>query len=162
MQGVSNLHLPQWTMGVASNLTAQPPDMSSFSSTDRITFWPWKKEVMTILRHSGMPHKHWAEVLLQHVCPPALNKVTTTSRTSNNIDCIPGDLQYHYGDPRTAIATLTRCHIALGPIPDPVLYKKAALTLVKSHSQVLASSAALLNCADTPAAPTSIYSNQFW
>ena len=59
------------------------------------------------------------------------------------------------------MATLSRCHIALGPIPDPVIYKEAALSLAKSHSQVLASSVALLDCADTPGASTSVYSNKF-
>ena len=118
--------------------------MNSFSSTDGVTFWPWREEVLTILRHSGMPQERWAEVLLQHVSAPALNEGATTSK--DDIDCILSDLQYHYGDPHIAIATLSRCHIALGPIPNPILYKEAALSLVKSHSRVLTSSAALLNC----------------
>jgi hypothetical protein len=77
------------------------------------------------------------------------------------VDCILDDLQYYYGDPHTAITTLTQCHIALGPIPDRVLYKEAALSLVKSHSQVLACSAALISCADTPGVSKSLYSHQF-
>ena len=93
--------------------------MNNFSSTDEITFWSWKEEVLAILGLSGMPRDQWAEVLLQHISAPALNKIANTSK--DNIDCIFSDLQCHYGDPHIAMATLSRCHIALGPIPDPVI-----------------------------------------
>ena len=75
---LNDLHLPQGAMGVVWNHTVQPPaqiitSMNSFSSKDRISFLPWKKEVLTIMRHSGMPKESWAKVLLQHVLPPALH-----------------------------------------------------------------------------------------
>ena len=137
-----DLRLSQQSVGEILNPTAQPPaqnmtPINSFSSTDGVTFWPWREEVLTVLRHSGTPQERWAEVLLQHVSAPDLNKVTTTSK--DDIDCIFSDLQYHYGDPHIAIATLSRCHIALGPIPNPTLYKVAALSLVKSSPDKLCS-----------------------
>ena len=115
--------------------------------------------MLAALGLSGMPRDQWAEVLLRHISLPDLHKITSTSK--GNINHILDDLRCHYGDPHTIMATLFRCHIALGPIPDPIIYKQAALSLAKSHSQVLASSAALLNCADTPGASKSVYSNEF-
>ena len=113
----------------------------------QITFWSWRREVLAALGLSGMPRDQWAEVLLRHISLPALHKIASTSK--GNINHILDDLRCHYGDPHTIMATLFRCHIALGQIPDPIIYKEAALSLAKSHSQVLASSVALLNCADT-------------
>ena len=135
------------------------PIMSSFSSTDKITFWSWRREVLAALGLSGMPRDQWAEVLLQHISLPALHQVASTSE--GDIKRILDDIRYHYGDPHTIMATLFRCHIALGPIPNPIIYKQAALSQAKLHSQVLASSAALLHCVDTPGASTNVYSNEF-
>ena len=122
---------------------------------------PWKKESVAIRGNSGILKEFWAQIIFQCILPPALHKVTTASRTSNNVDCILADLQCYYGNPHIAITTLTLCHIALGPIPDPVLYKEAALSLVRSHSQVLAGYTALIDCSDTPGVSTSLYSQQF-
>ena len=36
------------------------PIMSSFSSTDKITFWSWRREVLAALGLSGMPRDQWA------------------------------------------------------------------------------------------------------
>ena len=132
------------------------PIMSNFSSTDKITFWSWRREALAGLGLSGMPRDKWAEVLLQHISLPALHQVAGTSE--GDINRIPDDLRYHYGDPHTIMATLFRCHIALGPIPNPIIYKQAALSQAKLHSQVLASSAALLHCVDTPGASKNVYS----
>ena len=90
--------------------------MNNFSSTNQITFLPWKKESVAIRGNSGILKEFWAQIILQCILPPALHKVTTASRTSNNVDCILADLQCHYADLPIAISTLTQCHIALGPI----------------------------------------------
>ena len=106
---IDTLYLSQQSVGEALDPTAQPPaqdvtSMNNFSSTDEVTFWPWRVEALAILRHSGMAQEHWAEALLQHVFPPALNKVTPASK--GDIDSIFNDLQYHYGDPHVTTSTL--------------------------------------------------------
>ena len=106
----------------------------------------------------GVLKEFWAQIILQCILPPALHKVTTTSRTSNDVDCILADLQCHYADLHVAISTLAQCHVALGPIPDPVLYKESELPLLRSHSQILAGSAALMDYSDTPGVTVSLYS----
>ena len=105
--------------------------------------------MLAALGCSGMPKDQWAEVLLKHISPPALHRIARTSK--GNINHILDDLQTNYGNPHTIMATLFRCHMALGPVPYPAIYKQAALSLAKSHSQVLVSSVALLKCEDTPA-----------
>ena len=114
---------------------------------------------MAALGCSGMPKDQWPEVLLKHISPPALHKIAGTYQ--GNADLILDDLCTNYGDPHTIMANLFKCHMDLGPVPDPAIYKQAALNLARSHSRVLVSSVALLNCADTPGASDSVYSNNF-
>ena len=135
--------------------------MKVFSLIDYITFLPWKKESLTILGNSGILRKFWAQMLLQCISPPALNKITTASRNSNDVDLVLADLQEHYADPHVAISTLAQCHRAVGPIPDPEVYKESALPIIRLHSQILAGSAALVAYSDTPGVTTSLYSQQF-
>ena len=95
-----------------------------------------------------MPKDQWPEVLLQHISPPALHKIAGTYQ--GNADLILDDLCPNYGDPNAIMANLFKNHMDLGPIPDPAIYKQVALNLARSHRRFLATSVALLNCADKP------------
>ena len=77
-------------------------------------------------------------MLLQCISHPALSKITTASRNSNDVDLILADLRGHYADTHVAISTLAQCHGAVGPIPDPEVHKESALPIIRSHSLILA------------------------
>ena len=71
------------------------------------------------------------------------------------------DLSSSYGDPGITVSALFREHINLGPVPDPTIYTKAALQMVRLHDDVLDKSRALLDCQDTPEAMDNVYSDVF-
>ena len=57
---IDTLYLSQQSVGEALDPTAQPPaqdvtSMNNFSSTDEVTFWPWRLEALVILQ--GVPIK---------------------------------------------------------------------------------------------------------
>jgi hypothetical protein len=133
--------------------------MSSFSSLGKITFWAWKREVLSALECSDISKQHWPEIILQHVLPPAINSIPDASK--NKVELLLQDLSSSYGDPSITVAALLREHINLGPVPDPTTYTKAALKMVRLHDEVLDKSRALLDCQDTPEAMNNVYSDEF-
>ena len=83
----------------------------------------------------GSPDHHetqwYAKRVMGKGSPPvcsshALHRVTATSRTSNNVDCILDDLQYYYGDLHTAITTLTQCQKSTGSHPRPSTLQRSS------------------------------------
>ena len=71
----------------------QPPQsvvqMSSFSSLGTITFWAWRREVVSALECSDIPKQQWPKIILQHVLPPAINSITDASK--NQVDLLLQD-----------------------------------------------------------------------
>lgn len=53
--------------------------------------------------------------------------------SQGSTDLILDFLCSNYGDPRSIMANLLKNYMELGPIPDPNIYKQAALNLAMSH-----------------------------
>ena len=74
----------QFSLSMQEQCAAQPPQslarMSNFSSLGKITFWAWKKEVLSALKCSDISKQHWPEIILQHVLSPAINSIHDASK----------------------------------------------------------------------------------